>query len=49
MMREHLKIVKTDILRDTRLEKRVMDYNRESLIYYMAIVGAALILYAFIW
>ena len=48
-MREHLKIVKTDILRDTRLERRIMEYNRESVIYYLMIFGGGLLLYAFIW
>jgi len=48
-MKEHLKIVQTDILRDSRLERRVIEYNREMLLYLMTIAGSAMILFAFIW
>jgi hypothetical protein len=48
-MRENLKIVKTDILRDSRLERRIMEYNREAIIYYMVIVGGVMLVLAFVW
>lgn len=46
MMRERILIKIPDIIRDPRVERRVMEYNREEIVYYMMIIGCILLLVA---
>jgi len=43
-MRSH--IVATGIVRNPRLERRIMEENRERMMYYMLLAGTVLVSYA---
>ena len=43
------KIVTNEILRDTRTERRIIEMNRERMMYMMLVIGAILLLLALLW
>ena len=42
------RIVRTKVLRNERLERRVIEGNRERNLYYMMLAGAILLIFSFI-
>lgn len=40
------RVVQTSVIRDPRLEQRVMDENRERMMYYVMFAGLVLFAYA---
>ena len=45
-MREKFRIVPTPMLRNERLERRVVEYNREQIFYIILVVGGVMVLIA---
>jgi len=45
-MREKFRIVPTPMLRNERLERRVVEYNREQIFYIMMVIGGVLLFIA---
>jgi hypothetical protein len=45
-MRERIKIMPAKFLRDSRMERAVMESHRADMFTYMLIVGAALLIFA---
>jgi hypothetical protein len=43
-MRERFLIKIPQLVRDRRMERRIMEYNREEVVYYMVLVGCILFL-----
>lgn len=43
-MREQIQIKIPKMVRDRRTERRIMEFNREQIVYYMMIVGGVLLL-----
>jgi len=43
------KIVTNQILRDSRIERRIIEMNRERMLYLMLVIGAILLLLALLW
>jgi uncharacterized integral membrane protein len=48
-MKENVKIITNEILRDSRTERRIIEMNRERFIYMILLVGAILLLLALLW
>jgi hypothetical protein len=48
-VKEHFIIAKTPVVRDERLERRIIEYNRERMAYIMLIAGSALLLLAILY
>jgi hypothetical protein len=49
-MKEYgVRIVVPPYLRDPGLERRIVEYNRDALIYSMLVVGSVLLLIGFLW
>jgi hypothetical protein len=42
------RIVRTKVLRNERLERRVIEGNRERNLYYLMLAGAVLVIFSFI-
>lgn len=49
MMRENVKIVTNRILRDERIERRIVEANRERFLYALLVVGGILLLLGLLW
>lgn len=48
-MRENFKIVTNQFLRDSRLERRIVEYNRERIAMMMILAGCVLLVVGIIW
>lgn len=48
-MRENIRIVTNPVLRDERIERRIIEMNRTRMLYGLLLAGAVLILVAIIW
>jgi hypothetical protein len=48
-VREHLKIITNRILRDERIERRIIEENRERIFYTMILIGGVLVLIAMLY
>ena len=48
-MREAFIIARSSLVRDERLERRIIEYNRERLALSMVLAGSALLLFAILY
>lgn len=48
-MREGVIIVPHKVLRDRRIERQIIEYHRQLLLYGMMLAGAFLVLIAVVW
>ena len=45
----HRKIVTDNVVRDPRIERSIVEYNRDKMLYIMLFLGGALIFLAIMW
>jgi len=48
-MREYVKIVPGKFIRDERTERRIIEMNRDQLIYGLILAGAVLLFLSMVW
>lgn len=48
-MREHFKIITNNIVRNERLEQRILEYNQNAVFYSLLLAGLVLLLIAIVW